>query len=374
MRWIKKDSLFFGILSLGVLLIAWESRSFVLLLVAAALALASLAMQLASSQAIATSMIAVLLSTALAEVFVGQLLGFDSVYYDPETGYTNTFSRFVEGFGSRPNPGSHNVRKLFKDGEVLYDVVYSIGADSYRQDLAAGPFDAHIFGGSFTFGEGLNDNETLSSFLLHEHGINVKNFGVHGYGVHQALYNIQNGMSSVDGLNILVTAPFHIPRSTCMPSWVVGSFRYEISDDIAILNGVCPGGFLLNRIVSKSKIYSLINKISGVNIYAITDADIALYLVIINTIFQESIRNNSSFMIAYIDGLDQEFESTSWTNETLMTHLKGISHSLIDITLADKTEYLSKRFFIHDKDRHPSAKANQARANLISEGVQSPMP
>ena len=147
---------------------------------AAAFALASLAMQLASFQAIATSMIAVLLSTALAEVFVGQLLGFDSVYYDPETGYANTYSRLVEGFGSRPNPGSHNVRKLFKDGGVLYDVVYSIGADSYRQDLAKGPFDAHIFGGSFTFGEGLNDNETLSSFLLHEHGINVKNFGVHG--------------------------------------------------------------------------------------------------------------------------------------------------------------------------------------------------
>ena len=46
-------------------------------------------------------------------------------------------------------------------GDIIYDVVYTIGDDGYRLDVDGNDFDAFIWG-SFTFGEGLNDNETLS--------------------------------------------------------------------------------------------------------------------------------------------------------------------------------------------------------------------
>ena len=60
----------------------------------------------------------------------------------------------------------------------MYEVIYSIGNDGYRQEHAPAPFDAYLFGGSFVFGEGLNDNETISAFLFNEHGKNIKNFDV----------------------------------------------------------------------------------------------------------------------------------------------------------------------------------------------------
>jgi hypothetical protein len=367
MRWIKNGSLVFGILCLAVLLIAWGLKSFTLMVLALAFSLCSVGMQFVAVRLVLAPIIAVLFSLFLLEGIMGQFLGLDLPYHDPQSAYSLGYSSPVYGFGYRPNPGSYNSRKLFADGEILYDVVYSIGDDGYRQELAPAPFDAYIFGGSFTFGEGLNDDETLSWFLLHEHGINVKSVGVHGYGLHQALYNIKNGITSVDGVNILLTAPWHAIRSACRPSWVAGTFRYYANNNVAILDGVCPGGYLLNRILNKSRVYGLLLRVLNINLTKITDEGIELYLAIINTIYQESLRNNSSLVIAYIDATDEELSSTSWTNETLIERLNELSDSVVDVTLADKVEQLSEEFYLHVLDTHPSASANQARANLIAE-------
>ena len=51
----------------------------------------------------------------------------------------------------------------------------------------------------------------LLHFIYQNHGVRAKNVGVHGYGLHQALYNIEQGLTSqsLTGINILLTAPWH---------------------------------------------------------------------------------------------------------------------------------------------------------------------
>ena len=46
----------------------------------------------------------------------------------------------------------------------------------------------NFFGGSFAFGFGLNDNETMP-YLLQKYLKNwkIENYGINGYGVHQML-------------------------------------------------------------------------------------------------------------------------------------------------------------------------------------------
>ncbi|MDB4839497.1 hypothetical protein OAH74_06575 [Amylibacter sp.] len=378
MTWIKKSLFIFGILlCFTMLILAWIGpsyppvfflrRSFVLLLLALTLFLILLIIKFVALRVVFTPIIAILLSLSVAEEISFKYLEKNRTYFAHNTEFKRSYLKRVDGFGYRPNPGSYNAKKFISSGEVIYDVVYSIGDDGYRQDSVSKHFDAYIFGGSFTFGEGVQDDETISAFLSNDHGIKVKNIGMHGYGLHQALYNIQNGISAKNAVNILLTSPWHANRSTCKPSWVKGTFRYQVNDGLAILNGVCPGGYFLNRVLSKSFFYSLLLKVTETNALKITDQSIELYLAIINSIYQETLKNNSSLVIAHIDASEAEMYSTKWTNQSIINRLNDLSDFVIDVTLAEKIEQISPEFILHRLDNHPSALANRNRANLISD-------
>jgi hypothetical protein len=103
--------------------------------------------------------------------------------------------------GTVPVKG-HQVRaSRSHHGRQLYDVTYTIDADGLR---VAPPVNAAttgcilFFGDSFTFGEGLEDTQTLP----YEVGIQSRgryqtyNFGFHGYGPHQMLAEIEHGLVS----------------------------------------------------------------------------------------------------------------------------------------------------------------------------------
>ena len=78
-------------------------------------------------------------------------------------------------------------------GETLYAVVYSVDKRGLRVEppLAPGHGDRCVlfFGCSYTFGEGVNDAETLPyrTGVLAEGRLRMINFGLHGYGPHQML-------------------------------------------------------------------------------------------------------------------------------------------------------------------------------------------
>ena len=96
-------------------------------------------------------------------------------------------------------------KKMIKDGQVFYDVTYTINKYGLRvspHDLKENITNTYnfknilFFGGSFTFGEGVNDDENLPWKIEKKSNYKLKsyNFGFHGYGSHQMLRTLELGL------------------------------------------------------------------------------------------------------------------------------------------------------------------------------------
>lgn len=98
-----------------------------------------------------------------------------------------------ESLGYRYREGLKPLRARLigkNSGREIYDVVYSFDAQGNRASVSSrsgseAPI-ALFLGGSFMFGEGLNDQDTLPSQFAQASGLPVINAGMHGYGSHQA--------------------------------------------------------------------------------------------------------------------------------------------------------------------------------------------
>jgi hypothetical protein len=84
------------------------------------------------------------------------------------------------------------------EGRTIYDVVYTTGPDHFRvMPQATETPDACVllFGDSFTFGDGVADEETYAAQIVKQSGRRVaaQNFAVSGWGPHQFLAGLQSG-------------------------------------------------------------------------------------------------------------------------------------------------------------------------------------
>jgi hypothetical protein len=138
--------------------------------------------------------------------------------------------------GSRPSPGSRRVFKRVGE-EVIYDVNVTIGENGLRiTPPCSGRCDTSVlfFGDSFTFGEGVNDEQTLPWYLglLTHRQYRLYNFAFSGYGTHQMLSAIDHGMIEelVEGYPryIIYQAiyPEHVYRLKGTRSWDAHGPRY----------------------------------------------------------------------------------------------------------------------------------------------------
>lgn len=367
MNWINLSRI--GLFMLGTLLLylSWKYKSFATLLLAAVILITFSTLLFSKYKNMLIPVIATLIMLFIAEISLPYVVtGMQSsVKTVSETSYEpgGYFERIL-GFGYRPKPGVHKVKLATTKGNIIYDVVYTIGDDGYRLDVNGKDFGVFIYGGSFTFGEGLNDNQTISYYLFHNYGIKTKNIASHGYGLHQALFNIEQGLTSKKrgGVNVLITAPWHSLRSSCKPYYTYGTPRYEITIEGAQLKGVCEKSFI-KRILLTSNIANLITALlTDENI--ITDNDMDLYIAIIRQIARLSDENNANLIIGYIDATEEELSRTKWTNEKIIAELSKIA-KVVDITLAERREDLDKKYYIHEFDKHPTAIANQKRAEIL---------
>ncbi len=123
-------------------------------------------------------------------LFAAELgLSYVALLNDAETEQTSLYQE-DDLLGWVMRPGS--VVQARKEGS--YDVTYGIDADGLRAGnrLPAAPATVHVFGDSFTFGEGVNDDETALHLLAERLAgrWNVRNYGVSGYGVAQMLLSL----------------------------------------------------------------------------------------------------------------------------------------------------------------------------------------
>jgi hypothetical protein len=151
----------------------------------------------------------------------------------------------IRGYAAGANV-KKRVRKTY-EGKVLYDVKYTTDRYGLRvapHDLTPGEGvpgknygNVMFFGDSFTYGEGLNDNETLPYLFEELSGGRYRayNFGFHGYGTQQMLRIIETGLlqkivSDQRPMIVVYEALIqHIDRASGKLIWDAKVPRYRLS-------------------------------------------------------------------------------------------------------------------------------------------------
>lgn len=152
---------------------------------------------------------------------------------------TDGYFQGHESLGYAPLPENRATARRSFAGEVLYDVVYTIDQNGLRvaPPVAEGAGEECLlfFGGSFTFGEGVNDAEAMPYQVgVETHGrFRVYNFGFHGYGPHQALAALEDGLVAgvidcAPRFAIYQALPDHVTRAAGFTPWDSHGPRYVL--------------------------------------------------------------------------------------------------------------------------------------------------
>lgn len=145
--------------------------------------------------------------------------------------------------GTAPARGMVGHSTEYEHGKLAYDVTYTIDSDGLRvapkPNVAAPPLSSILFlGCSFTFGEGLQDDQTLPYQVGEQTGgrYAIYNFAFHGYAPNQMLAAIESGKVQRTALipprYIVYTAlPDHIARVAGKIPYGKHSPRYRLQPD-----------------------------------------------------------------------------------------------------------------------------------------------
>jgi hypothetical protein len=307
-------------------------------------------------------------------------------YFDSAQTYNTPAYWHLGEFGSQPKPGAFTAKKVASNGDVLYDTIFTIGPDGFR---VTPQYDAkqsnriNFLGDSFTFGEGVADNQTMAYYvgdLINKQSgsklspLQVKNYGIHGWGIHQSLAILQSKLDSRANIDFVLTAPWHASRAACADFFTLGSPKYKLEDSgLVKRDGYCRSfGWVehspkaLRGLITSSKVFNLIQD----SLLVINDQDkqIELYLGVLRTIQQEAKKRGEQLLVGFIKADDAWFVG-SYNNEKILAALKGMGINVIDMTLADKNELLDSSYYIHELDKHPTGAANLARARLLLKNI-----
>lgn len=303
-------------------------------------------------------------------------------YFSPNQTYNTPAYWHLGEFGSQPQPGVFTAQKFAANGDVIYDTTFTIGKDGFRVTPQYESKQIHrinFLGDSFTFGEGVADNQTMAYFtgdLANKQPgqklspLQVKNYGIHGWGVHQSLAILQSKLDHQADVQFVLTAPWHASRVACADFYTLGSPKYKLeSSGLVKRDGYCRSFAwvehspkALRGLITSSKIFNLIQE--SLLVTNDQDKQIDLYLGILKTIQAEAKSSGEQLIIGFIKADDQWFIG-SYTNEKILAELQASGIRVLDMTLAKKNELLVRKYYLHDQDKHPTGLANFERSKLL---------
>jgi hypothetical protein len=357
---------------IGLLATAYLNESFMLLMASMSALFLVAAVNSAYLRGCFLVVASVSFSWTLAEAALSIMdsaqAGYISFYY-PDSGRPVRIWRVHDEYGMLPRPGRYNAIKRTDGGDMVYDVLYTIGQDGFRytpQSHRPSGKKAFFLGDSATFGEGLNDDQTLP---FHWARLNpeyqVRNFAMSAWGLHQA-YAVWRDLIYDQGAAIFVqTAPWHSDRSACIPDFSTFSPKFKIVNDTIVPSGKCRvlvGFNFVDRLLNKSKVISRIYD-------AVHSHDrmhkFHLYLAIIKQMLRMAQERQQCLTIAFNKAENTYFEGSAYSNEEILRLLNEAGVAVADVTLAETKEDLDPSYFI-SRDGHPSNRANRAKARLLS--------
>lgn len=287
-----------------------------------------------------------------------------------------------------PEAGATASHRASFEGEVLYAATYTIGPNGLR--ISSPPADDHaaspgaecipFFGDSFTFGQGLDDRQTLpfQVDVQSDDRYRTFNFGVMGYGAHQMLSALQHGLVD-DAMrcdptrvsHVLYQAiTDHVRRAAGRAWWITRGPRYDLTQD----GGVRPDGHfedgrrhektlaqLVGNQVLKSEIYDAV--VQGKYVHKYSRETIDLYLGIVA----------EARDLVHANYPCAEFHVLLWDEDDIDNRAirvglrqRGIDVRLMsDILPGYQPDELNERYRLDEKDPHPSALANELIAAYV---------
>ncbi len=240
-----------------------------------------------------------------------------------------------------------------------------------------------FFGCSFTFGEGLQDDQTLPYQVGLRSGGHYRtlNFGFHGYGPHQMLAEIEQGIVRrvVDcqpAYAIYQAIPHHVARVAGKVTFMRHAPRYQMGPDGTVrLAGHFDDdgpktesrfGFEVRWQLRKSAIYRMLQNIES----RVSEDDVQLTLAVVG--------KSRDLLAAEYPGIKfQVILWESWKEEDalyreLQTGFRQMNipvHLIEDILpgyTVDSTKYVLGTY-----DKHPNALANQIIADYVLNKIGS---
>ena len=291
--------------------------------------------------------------------------------------------------GPCAHPGVfHPHEKVARPGradETVYDVTYTIDSDHSR--LA--PIDSksskpgiavNFFGGSFMFGEGLNDDQTIPYFFTRfVPGATVKNYGFHGHGVHNSLKLLDDLEAGPARLNIVLTGAYHAPRASCGKDYTMNhpSYRLKLNGkrqseyvsrcserDPDELRAINQTGFdaLYDNYLAKPKLSKfLLNPVRE----AYTPKQMELYAAALHDFRQLSEERNAAPVIMYLKEPWHRLLALPDHADSMLEKLDKEGYSWVDVSLAPNFRNVPRQYYLHKLNKHPSALANCLRTRLL---------
>jgi hypothetical protein len=282
--------------------------------------------------------------------------------------------------GHRLVPNYSGLARRTVNGELSYEVTYTTDSEGYRISPAPAGQGARqcivFMGCSFTFGDGVEDSETMPyqlSRLLNRKGFNI---AVSGYGPHHMLAAIENDrlpdMSGCDSTLALYQAiPDHVKRSAGIGKIAEIGPRYVLEDGRASYAGQFqdaakndPTASLWGRLFGRSYIFQEY----FVDRHWIGDYEIDLFMAIVGKsakLFKAK-HPGSRFVVLHWDSSDR-------THTKAMTRsLPELSDDFIRITeiISDVNDNAAEWRLHHDP--HPNAKAHRKIAEYLADRLGTP--
>ncbi len=274
-------------------------------------------------------------------------------------------------------PGVIEAQRLDpRTGALAYKARYTIDDHGDRVTRTAGQGSALVFfGGSFTFGDGIDDAATMPRQFADLFGgrQNTVNLGVTGYGPQQFLRAVQTGYKrDVIGEKpagfVFLTVPFHAARTACKEPWTTYAPRYALVDDKVTFVGGCYNGFagVVHEWIANCAAYRVFLRPLRSRL---THDDITLYIrITAEAVKVARDRYGVETLVPYLHSPDPHYlDGTGYDDATILRDLQAQGVEAVDMTLADRPA--EGIYASIPGDGHPTAYANQTRAPMIRDAL-----
>jgi len=264
----------------------------------------------------------------------------------------------------------------FYQDRLVFDVAYTIDGRGLRiSPPAPARTDRCVvfLGGSFAFGAGVDDNDTMP-YLVGSRADNVRvhNFAYSGYGPHQMLAALEfglvdRGLDCVPTHFVYLAIEDHVRRVAGKTSWCVAEPRYVLSQD----GGVRYSGWFNDDNWPTRKLRAQLKKSAILQRILFEHSptrpgDIELMLATVATAQRLTAERypGSQFHVIYWDA-----DETAVT-EDLLAGLAGLElplHRVSDILPGFREDI--RVYELDEHDRHPSRGAHSQLANHVATSI-----